>query len=136
MNAALLKESFEMVAPRKEEFAHSFYQRLFSQYPQTRSLFAHTDMKKQESSLAATLAVVVAGVERGDDLTSTLQSLGEKHRAYGAVPEHYPLVGGVLLQTFDEYLGPKFTDDMQKAWLEAYEVISEQMLVGAGQRIS
>ncbi len=62
MNAALLKESFEMVAPRKEEFAHSFYQRLFSQYPQTRSLFAHTDMKKQESSLAATLAVVVAGI--------------------------------------------------------------------------
>ncbi|HEU5230876.1 MAG TPA: globin domain-containing protein, partial [Ktedonobacteraceae bacterium] len=87
MDVALLKQSFEMVIPQKGIFAHSFYQRLFAYYPETRQLFAHTDMKRQEGSLMATLATVVAGVQRGDNLTPTLQSLGEKHQHYGAMPD-------------------------------------------------
>src|SRR5450432_3898395 len=55
MDAGLLKQSFEMVVPLKETFAHSFYQRLFAYYPATRALFAQTDMKGQERSLISTL---------------------------------------------------------------------------------
>ncbi|WP_160146016.1 globin domain-containing protein [Dictyobacter aurantiacus] len=119
-----------MIAPRKEEFAHSFYERLFSYYPQTKHLFAQTDMRRQESSLMATLAVVVAGVERGDSLVPTLNTLGKRHSHYGAAPEHYPLVGGVLLETFHEYLGSQFTPAMQDAWSNAFELISNQMIEG------
>jgi hemoglobin-like flavoprotein len=128
MNAALLKESFEMVAPQKDDFARRFYERLFSYYPETRSLFAQTDMRRQESVLMATLAAVVAGVERGENLTPILQKLGEKHYGYGVQPEHYPLVGGVLLETFDEFLGSQFTSEMQDAWSQAFEIISTQMI--------
>lgn len=135
MDVALLKQSFEMVAPQKEAFAHSFYERLFASYPQTRQLFARADMKKQESALAATLAIVVAGVERGDNLVPALQALGGKHAGYGALPAHYPLVGEVLLETLREYLGPHFTPEVQATWSEAYEVISGQMLVGASQQL-
>lgn len=132
MNVALLKQSFEMIAPQKEKFAHSFYQRLFTYYPATTALFAHTDMQRQESSLMATLAVVISGVERGENLVPILQNLGAKHGGrYGAMADHYPLVGGVLLETFHEYLGPAFTTQMQDAWSQAYELISAQMLEGA-----
>ena len=131
MNVELLKESFDMVAPHKDAFARSFYERLFSDYPQTRPLFANTDMRRQEGSLMATLAAVVAGVQRGDDLVPTLQQLGQKHKRYGAQAEHYPLVGAVLLETFNQYLGPRFTPAMQEAWEEAFEIISVQMVEGA-----
>src|SRR5260370_22569186 len=134
MNVALLKQSFEMVAPQKEEFAHSFYQRLFSYYPQTQEVFAETDMKRQEGALVATLAIVIAGVERGDNLVPALQALGGKHVRYGAEADHYPLVGGVLLDTLQEYLGPNFTPEVQDAWTQAYELISAQMLEGARQQ--
>jgi hemoglobin-like flavoprotein len=132
MNAALLKESFDMIAPHKDAFAHSFYQRLFTDYPQTQTLFAQTDMRRQEGSLAATLATVIAGVQRGDNLVPTLQQLGQKHKRHGAEAEHYPLVGAVLLETFHHYLGSRFTPEMQEAWEEAYEIISTQMMEGAG----
>ena len=131
MNVALLKESFDLVAPQKEAFAHSFYERLFSDYPQTRPLFANTDMRRQEGSLMATLAAVVAGVQRGDDLVPTLRQLGQKHKRYGAQEEHHPLVGAVLLETFHQYLGPLFTPEMEEAWEEAFEIISAQMVEGA-----
>ena len=91
--------------PQKEAFAHSFYQRLFSDYPQTQPLFAHTEMKRQEGSLMATLAIVVAAVERGDNLVPTLQNLGAKHQRSGVRAEHYPLVGNTL-------------------FIDAYEIIS------------
>lgn len=131
MNVALLKESFDMIVPQKDVFAHSFYERLFTDYPQTRALFAQTDMRRQENSLAATLATVVAGVQRGDNLVPILQQLGQRHKRYGAQAEHYPLVGAALLETFHQYLGSRFTPEMQEAWEEAFEIISAQMLEGA-----
>lgn len=128
MDGVLLKQSFEMIIPQKGAFAHSFYQRLFAYYPETRKLFANTDMKKQEISLLATLATVVASVERGENLAPTLRSLGERHQHYGAAPDYYPLVGGVLLETFNEYLGPRFSIAMQDAWNKAFEIISSHMV--------
>jgi hemoglobin-like flavoprotein len=131
MNVQLLKESFDMIVPQKDAFAHSFYERLFTDYPQTQPLFAQTDMRRQEGALMATLAAVIAGVERGENLVATLQQLGQKHKRYGAKAEDYPLVGAALLETFQHYLGSRFTPEMQDAWAEAYEIISTQMQEGA-----
>ena len=90
-------------------------------------------MRRQESSLIATLAVVVAGVERGENLTQVIRNLGERHQRYGAQAAHYPLVGQLLLQSFQEFLGDAFTPQMKDAWSKAYEIISTEMLKGASQ---
>jgi methyl-accepting chemotaxis protein len=131
MNVALLNESFNMIVPHKDAFALSCYQRLFTHYPQTQLLFAQTNMRRQEGALMATLTTVVAGVQRGDNLVPILQQLGQRHKRYGVKAEHYPLLRAALLETFHHYLGPRFTLDMQKAWEEAYEMISAHMLKGA-----
>jgi hemoglobin-like flavoprotein len=135
MDPVVLKESFNMVAPHKEAFARHFYSQLFEHYPQTRQLFPPTEegMRRQESSLIATLAVVVAGVERGENLTQVIRKLGERHHRYGAQAAHYPLVGQILLQTFQDFLGDNFTPQMKEAWGKAYEIISAEMLKGANQ---
>ncbi len=137
MDATLLKESFNLVAPRKEDFARNFYDRLFQQYPQTRQLFPPTEMgmRRQESSLIATLAVVVAGVERGENLTQVIRALGDRHSRYGAQAAHYPIVGQMLIETFQEFLGDAFTPRMKEAWSQAYEIISNEMLAGAAQTL-
>lgn len=127
MNAALLKESFDLIAPAKDEFAEAFYHRLFEKYPATREFFKNTEFPKQSRALAATLAVVVAGVAKGDDLVPTLQTLGNRHKTYGVLPEHYPIVGEILLETFQTTLGPKWTPAYQAAWTEAYVVIARVM---------
>ena len=78
----------------------------------------------------ATLATVVAGVQRGENLVPVLQELGQKHKNYGVQAEQYPLVASALLKTFHQYLGSRFTPAMQESWKEAYGVISTQMLKG------
>jgi methyl-accepting chemotaxis protein len=131
MNAALLKDSFDMIVPHQDAFAHSFYEQLFTDYPQTQPLFAQTNMRRQVGALMATLATIVAGALRGDNLVPTLQQLGQRHKRYGVKAEHYPVFRAALLETFDHYLGPRFTPQMQEAWEEAFEMISALMLEGA-----
>ncbi|MBV8822891.1 MAG: hypothetical protein JO123_08895, partial [Ktedonobacteraceae bacterium] len=65
MNAALLRQSWNMVEPGKYRFTHLFYARLFQYYPSVRVLFP-LDMQKQEQILADTLGVVISAVESGD----------------------------------------------------------------------
>jgi methyl-accepting chemotaxis protein len=127
MNASLLRASFDLIEPTKDEFAEAFYRRLFEKYPETRQFFATTDIQKQSKALAATLAVVVAGVEKGENLTPALQSLGTRHQQYGVQPEHYPIVGEVLIETFQNTLGPNWTPAFQEAWIQAYEAIAQTM---------
>lgn len=131
MNVALLKDSFDMIAPHKDAFALSCYQQLFTDYPQAQPLFAQTNMRRQEGALMAALATVIAGVQRGDNLIPTLQRLGQRHKGYGVKAEHYPILRVVLLETFHHYLGPRFTPQIQEAWEEAFEMISAEMLKGA-----
>ncbi len=127
MDAGLLRSSFDLIAPDKDQFAQSFYQLLFEKYPGTRQFFANTNMSKQAHLLASTLALVVAGVEKGEDLTPTLQTLGARHKTYGVLPEHYPIVGEVLIETFQNKLGSQWTPAFQDAWIQAFTVIAQVM---------
>ncbi len=127
MDAKLLKQSFDLVAPQKEAFAEAFYNRLFALYPQTKTLFANTDMRHQRSSLMATLAVVVTGVVNGEDVIPTIEQLGRRHDGYGVKPEYYPMVGQSLLETLKEFLGKDWTPEIEATWTTAYQVITQAM---------
>jgi hemoglobin-like flavoprotein len=127
MNASLLRISFDLIAPHKDKFAEAFYQHLFEKYPETRQFFAGTDMPKQARALAGALALVVAGIEKGDDVTPILKQLGERHKTYGVQAEHYPIVGEILIETFQDTLGDQWTPAYQDAWIQAYGVIAQVM---------
>ena len=133
MDVTLLQQSFAEVGPQKEAFAEAFYQRLFSLYPQTIPLFAATDMKRQQSSLMATLEMVVSGVARGDNVVPGIEQLGRRHAMYGVKVEHYPMVGQALLETFEQFLRDKWTSQVEATWSEAYAIITDHMR-RAGER--
>jgi len=127
----LLETSFQKITPRGEAFVTAFYERLFMNYPQTRAFFASTNMKEQRKKLLGALALVIQNLRKPEVLTSALQGLGQRHVAYGVRPEHYPIVGAVLLETFAYLLGERWTQAYHDAWAEAYDVVCAIMLEGA-----
>jgi len=130
MNAQLLRTSFDLISP--ETFAHAFYVRLFERYPTLRSLFVQ-DISIQEHSLAATLQIIVQAAEQQEDLSHMLYLLGKRHVMYGVLPEYYPLLQTVLLETFSASLGERFTPAMRQAWTETYENVSAAMQQAAAE---
>jgi hemoglobin-like flavoprotein len=95
LNLDALETSFDLVASRGEELMDAFYSRLFAAAPAVRSLFPD-DLRRQKAMLLAALVLVRKSVRDLDTIRPTLHSLGARHVAYGAKPEHYPIVGQAL----------------------------------------
>jgi nitric oxide dioxygenase len=124
---SLVQGSFAQVAPMAPQAAELFYARLFELAPQVQPLFTG-DMKEQGRKLMAMLATVVNGLNRLDTLVPAAQQLARRHVGYGALPEHYPVVGAALLDTLAKGLGDEFTPEVRDAWATAYGVLSGVMI--------
>ena len=133
MNAAqiqLVQDSFAKVAPISEQAAVIFYDRLFEVAPSVKAMFP-ADLTEQRKKLMATLAVVVGGLSNLETILPAASALAKRHVAYGAKPEHYPVVGSTLLWTLEKGLGDAWTPDVASAWTAAYGVLSNFMITEA-----
>jgi nitric oxide dioxygenase len=123
----LVQQSFAKVAPIADQAAVMFYDRLFEIAPAVKTLFP-SDMAEQHRKLMATLAIVVNGLSNLESILPAASSLATRHVAYGAKPEHYPVVGSALLWTLEKGLGEAWTRDVADAWTAAYTTLSGFMI--------
>jgi hemoglobin-like flavoprotein len=123
----LVQQTFAKVAPISEQAAVIFYDRLFEVAPSVKAMFP-ADMTEQRKKLMATLAVVVDGLSSLDSILPAASALATRHVAYGAKPEHYPVVGGALLWTLEKGLGEAWTPEVADAWAAAYGTLSTFMI--------
>jgi nitric oxide dioxygenase len=123
----LVQTSFSKVAPIADQAAVIFYDRLFETAPQVRAMFPD-DMAEQRRKLMATLAVVVGGLSNLEAILPAASALAVRHVAYGAKPEHYPVVGSALLWTLEQGLGDGWTPEVADAWTAAYGTLSGYMI--------
>ncbi len=129
---SLVQESFAKVTPLAEKAADIFYKRLFEQAPAVRHLFPD-DMAEQKRKLMTMLGVAVNGLTRLEDILPSVQQLGRRHVAYGAKPEHYPVVGATLLFTLEMGLGDDWSDELNEAWSAAYAALAGAMIDAAAE---
>jgi NAD(P)H-flavin reductase/hemoglobin-like flavoprotein len=123
---ALIRESFQLVAPHAEELARHFYATLFGQAPETRDLFP-VNMEVQRSRLLRALVHVVQMVDRPDELVPFLEQLGRDHRKFGVLAPHFDAVGTALLSTIEEFAGAAWTPEVGRAWTSAYGTVATIM---------
>src|SRR5437763_1001947 len=88
---SLVQTSFKQIAPYSDAFAVRFYAFLFDLDPSLRGLFKG-DMVQQGRKLTQILAIVVNGLDRLEDLTGAVESLGRRHVGYGVTDAHYTTV--------------------------------------------
>ncbi len=131
-DADLLQQSLKLVASRGADLVDAFYQRLFAAAPGVRRLFP-ADMSAQRDKLLAAIIALVGNYHQRDELVPGLQDLGRRHVRYGAQPEHYPVVGEVLLATLRDTAGQAWTDEHEQAWTRAYTFAAEVMQQAAAE---
>lgn len=131
LNAAVLRQSLELVASREPVITKRFYEILFSRYPQVKPLFSRNAPERQQKMLQDAIVAVVDHVEDASWLKQNLTAMGAKHVEYGVTREMYDWVGASLLATLAEIAGPEWTPEVEKAWTEAYGAITGLMLEGA-----
>ncbi|WP_018686743.1 FAD-binding oxidoreductase [Actinokineospora enzanensis] len=126
----LVRESFARVEPRSDEVGQFFYGMLFSLTPSAREMFP-ANMQVQRSRLLRALVHIVQMVDRPEDLVPFLRQLGRDHRKFGVVSMHYEAVGMALIAAVKRFSGDYWTDDVERAWAEAYTIMARAMLDAA-----
>ena len=125
-----LETSFDAIAARGDELVEDFYDRLFAVAPGVRPLFPD-DMRRQRTMLLAVLVAVRKSVRDLDGIRPTLRRLGARHVAYGALPEHYPVVAQTLIESMTHIAGDSWRPGYTTAWAGALNVIAGEMIAGA-----
>ena len=128
--ATLVQGTFASLAPRAEEVADLFYDRLFELDPDLENLF-NNDMAVQGRKLMQMLAVAVNALCKFYEIVPAVKDLGKRHVHYGVKEPDYQTVGAALIAALDEGLGSAFTDEVREAWVAAYTRIAETMREGA-----
>ena len=126
-----LETSFDLIAPRGDELTDIFYTRLFAAAPSVEPLFAGTDLRRQKAMLLATLVLLRKSLRDLGAIVPKLHELGARHLAYGAAPEHYPVVGEALIASMAEVAGDAWRVEYAQAWATAFAVVAGAMLEGA-----
>ena len=88
------------------------------------------DMRRQKAMLLGALVLLRKSLRVLDPIVPKLHELGARHVAYGARPEHYPIVGSALLAAMSTCR--RRLDGRDRGRLEhALGIVSGAMLVGA-----
>jgi len=127
-----LETSFDLIAPQGDLLMDTFYARLFEAAPYVKPLFP-TDLKTQKTMLLGALVLLRKSLRDLDAIVPKLRELGARHVAYGAVPEHYPVVGSVLVDAMAEVAGTAWQPGYAAAWERAYGIVAGAMIDGAEQ---
>jgi hemoglobin-like flavoprotein len=131
LNPELLQQSFALTKAEPDRFAATFYTTLFARYPEVEPLFANTLMAEQGQKLFKSLVLVVDNLQQPDVLATALRSLGSRHIKYGVLPQHYPMIGAALLESFALHLQSDWTPEVKQEWQDAYAAVTQLMLEGA-----
>lgn len=108
-------------------FVDRFYRRLFERAPELRALFEATSMPRQHEMFLNQLAWTVRELRNLPSLLENLAELGERHRAYGVRPEHFPPAAAALLDALAETLGAEFDVESRAAWTQSIQSLAAAM---------
>ena len=107
-----------------------FYSKLFLEAPEVRPLFKAQRLE-QANKLITTLSVLVAHLDKLDQLTNSIQQLAIRHVKYGVRADHYELVGNVLLWSLEHLLQEDWHESFKEAWYKCYRILAETMIQSA-----
>lgn len=117
-----IKASIPALAERGESLTRHFYQIMFRDYPQVRSLFnqAHQNDGAQQRAIADAILAYARHIEQPEALDGMIDVIVNKHVSFNILPEYYPIVGTCLLQAMTEVLGDALTPELAESWEAAY----------------
>lgn len=124
-----LSSSLAALSAKGPAIAHRFYAALFEAYPSVRAMFP-PDIAAQEKKLLDSLVSVVTLLQEPTKSVPMLRELGRKHARYGALPQHYPIVCALLVESMGAEFGDAWTPQLALEWSQALELVSYHMIAG------
>lgn len=140
----LLAKSFSKLENRLYDLGSLVHLKLFEISPESRRLFKG-DMEEQKLKMTRVFAEFVRIKTRshhflpvtgkgGEAIIPGIGALGARHELeYGVRSEHYGYMREALLYAIRSLLGKDYTDEIGRAWSEAFDMLANAMQKQAGE---
>ncbi|PWQ99575.1 NO-inducible flavohemoprotein [Leucothrix arctica] len=130
MLSAQTIETIKSTVPLLEEhgatITSTFYKSLFEAEPDLKHIFNASNQRddSQSRALADAVLAYACNIDNLAALLPAVERIANKHASIGILPQHYPIVGGCLLQAIQSVLGLPDKHPALTAWGEAYGVLA------------
>ncbi|WP_424931671.1 globin domain-containing protein [Amaricoccus macauensis] len=126
----IVQESLPAIRNHLKPASLNFYENLFKIAPELRPMFRE-DLAGQGMKFFSTLNAIFDMLSDPDASQAEATELAEAHSSLGVKAAHFAPMRKALDITLAETLGPDFTPEIRRAWLNAYDEISAKMIAGA-----
>jgi nitric oxide dioxygenase len=133
----IIKATIPLLETGGEALTTHFYRLMLDGHPEVRPLFnqAHQANGAQPRALANGVLMYARHIDHLENLGPLAGQIINKHVALQVLPEHYPIVGGCLLQAIGEVLGADTaTPAVIDAWAAAYQQLADILIEAEASR--
>ena len=123
-----LETSLDVVPPHGGELIDAFCRQHVGEEPARHG----AELAAEQTMVLRLLRLVRLWLRDLDAIVPLMHDLGAR---YGAGPEHYPIVGGVLIASMAEAAGDAWEPRYERAWVAAFDVVADAMLDAASRRL-
>jgi len=123
----LVKSTAPLIKADPEKLTNRMYELMFGNYPYAKPLFKNAP-KNQPQVLARSIVGYAENIDNLPALEAVLDKIAVHHVKTSILPDHYPWVGDSLLRAIKDTLGEKATDEVMKAWEEAYWFLANVLI--------
>ncbi len=116
----IIRDSFKGVHGCLPDWADTFFDLLFERYPGFKPFFVHSDMGNVKQNFVSTVAMIIDHIQHDELLGDAVKHLALRHMHYGALEDHYPLFGEVLIDSIREVSDVHWGPETQEAWELAF----------------
>lgn len=123
----IIRRSFLNLGVENAGAGELFYQHLFNDKPELRELFV-SNISVQSEKLTNMIGMILSQIHNIPELLPMIEDLARRHIVYGVSAAHYKDVGGALIKTIRDILGPDFSPEVEAVWTKAYDGIALKMI--------
>ena len=120
----VVKATAPVLQEKGVEITTRMYEQMAEEYPDLKALFANTK-DGQADRLAAAVLAYAQNIDKLEVLGSSVIAIAKKHVNANVLPEHYPIVGQLLLAAMKDVLDEAVNDEILEAWKEAYLFLAD-----------
>lgn len=123
----LVRQGWQVVLGREEEFGERFYRHLFEYDPGLQKLF-HRNMEAQAHKAVSMLTTAIESLDSPGRLFPPLYAAGRRHELdYGVTWESYAVMRRAFIETMKEMQLPAWNEEHEMAWNRAFMLIADVM---------
>lgn len=126
----LVTQTFYQIMSIAERASAKFYDRLFEIAPESKAMFATSDMAILKRKFIDMIAMVVYSLDSIEKIIGPIKQMGERHQAYGVSKLDYGKVREAFLWMLKTELASDYTEEVDLAWQTVYDWIFETATAG------